>query len=474
MSAVYTRVLRQPDSVPHPAKAQTLPRASVVLAILSVVMQLTVSSNLLYIMGIHYDVPGGDPLVKINPAAYVASLALMIRLCEAGDPFGALVRLFAANRLVATFMIAMVGCMVYAAVSVGVTGTAVYIDSYLSAGILLLVLGDATSAEKRALGMVMLALYFINVVIAIVEDETHRLLIPLYLETVRAVTSKGNFRATALYDHPLNGAMMTSMAMFLLLQMRLRLWLSVVLGGTFIVGLFAFGGRAALVATVLALAGVGLWSLVADLLMRRLTMVRLLGVVGALAVGALITWFVITQTPIADRIVNQDYVDNSAKVRVIEWMIPGMMNIRELLFGVDPGKQLQLAYQVGLVAPYSAIENFWLLAFLNLGLVGFLAYLTGFLSLLADLWRRTPVFGRLMLVVIITVASTSNSLGSKSNILFVLTGALIATAGYAERDPDGAARADALTSLPIMPPPRIIPSPRFSRALQPLRPANRK
>jgi hypothetical protein len=455
------RPLMRPVQLPY--APPTAPRLSVALAMLSMVMQLTISANLLMIMGIHYDIAGGNPIVKINPATYVAVFAVAIRLYEGGDPFGALMRLFAANRLIATFVIGFISCIAYSLVTIGITGSAALIDSYLSAGIVLLVLCDISVAERRVLGVIMLSLFIINVTIGVTESLSRHLLVGLYIGTYQYKAPFEVFRGVALYDHPLTGAMMTSMGIFLLLQMRLRPLVTMVLLGWSLIGLFAFGGRADLVATVAALLAIGGWSLGTDLFNRRLTAFKLLGVIGVLILGFGLAWLVITQTSIADRIVKQDYVDTSAKVREIQFLVPGLMNFRELLLGIEVDRLPQLLSEVGLHPPFTGIENYWLVAFVNLGLVGFSVYLLAFLALLYDLWRRAPLFGRVMLLLIITVASTSNSLGAKSNILFVLAGAIIACSGFAEARP--AKRTIELRPTPAK---RLTALPHANRALVPL------
>ncbi|MHB1304575.1 MAG: VpsF family polysaccharide biosynthesis protein [Acidiphilium sp.] len=448
-------------TTPVPPEIAPPRRLSMTLGILSLILQLTVSANLLYILGIHYQQPGGNPIVKINPATYVALLALLVRLCETGDPLGALVRLFAAYRLVAVFLLAMVVILVYSAASIGLTGTAGVIDSYMSAGILVLVLHDASRARRRVLGAIMLALILLNVTIAVGETVAQRHIMPLYLNGSVYRPRPGDFRGVALYDHPLTGAMMTSMGLFLLLQMRLRLRFTLPLAAWMVVGLLAFGGRAALFASFVALFAFGAWLLVRDAIGRRLTLARLGSVLIALAAGFVIVWIVLTQTTIADRIVNQDYADSSAQARVVEWLVPSLMNAKELMFGVSVRVLTQFIHQIGFLYPFEEVENFWLLAFLSYGLIGFAIYLLGFFSFLIHLWRRSPPLGRLMLVTLIMVASTSDSLGRKSNILFVLSGVLIATTGYADRreahaihrHPDAAppSRPRALTPLAPLP-----------------------
>jgi hypothetical protein len=97
----------------------------------------------------------------------------------------------------------------------------------------------------------------------------------------------------------------------------------------------------------------------------------------------------------------------------------------------------QLCHQIGLEVPFADIENFWLATFVTLGLVGFTYFLIGFLPFVLHLWRMAAFHGRVLLATVLLVASTSNSLARKSNVLVVLTAAVVASTGFAR---DGAAR----------------------------------
>ena len=105
-----------------------------------------------------------------------------------------------------------------------------------------------------------------------------------------------------------------------------------------------------------------------------------------------------------------------------------MLDTRAWLFGTPIAETPDLIYRVGLDTALTDIENFWLLALINLGLVGFLIFAAGLACLLRHLWRVTSPWGRLSIVALILTASTSNSLGRKSNVLFVLTACVEATA----------------------------------------------
>ena len=58
--------------------------------------------------------------------------------------------------------------------------------------------------------------------------------------------------------------------------------------------------------------------------------------------------------------------------------------------------------------PKLTIENFWLLSFVSLGAVGFVLFLAGLLPFLAHLWRISPGWGRILLLCLVVVASSSS------------------------------------------------------------------
>ncbi len=109
-----------------------------------------------------------------------------------------------------------------------------------------------------------------------------------------------------------------------------------------------------------------------------------------------------------------------------------MMSPRQLLFGASAAQQTELMQRLGFGSPYNDIENFWLLSFINLGLFGFVIYLAGLLPFLAGVWRAASVMGRLALVATMAIATTSNSLARKSDILFTLIAAIFAMRGFGE------------------------------------------
>jgi hypothetical protein len=103
------------------------------------------------------------------------------------------------------------------------------------------------------------------------------------------------------------------------------------------------------------------------------------------------------------------------------------------VLGASIERVRDIIFQIGLRMPFNDIENFWLVMLINLGILGFVFYLIGFVPLLWHLWKRNTYVPKIMLVCIILVASTSNSLGRKCNILTVAVPAIVATTAFARR-----------------------------------------
>ena len=55
---------------------------SVRWAAVAITLHFFLSSSLLFICGINYDVPGGNPLIKFHPSTYVVVIAAMFALKE--------------------------------------------------------------------------------------------------------------------------------------------------------------------------------------------------------------------------------------------------------------------------------------------------------------------------------------------------------------------------------------------------------
>jgi hypothetical protein len=239
------------------------------------------------------------------------------------------------------------------------------------------------------------------------------------------------FRGQAFYTHPLAGAMVTAMALFLVLGMRLPGWLKAAAFAAFVIGLMSFGGRAALITTVLMIAAATLFQMASGLATRRLNV----GFLGAFIAGVILlpALFVVltTYTDVGMRITSHLYLDESADIRIIQWRVLDLLNLHDVLFGVPLDRVELFKVQVGLVGAGADIENPWLLTFLNLGAIGF-PFLIGALFLFMwHLGRRADTsIGWLLIIATLLICSTSNSLGRKTSDLVFLAGFVTALSGF--------------------------------------------
>jgi hypothetical protein len=407
--------------------------AGFVLAGLSLVLSLTVSANLLYVLGIDYAHPGGNPLVKIHPATWAIAGALLLLVLP--DPVGRLRSAMRRDPSLAWFMVLMTMTMIYSAVSVGVSGATVYVESYLAAGVLALVCRELPEWQRRLLGLLVLGLVVGNAALAVAETVGQFHLVPVYLEETALVDEPGAFRSSALFDHPLTGAMLTMVGLFAALSFRLRAVLLVPILGLFGVALLAFGGRAALGVTVLGVLLVTARWVLGDLFGRRLQAGRM-ALLAAMSVLLPIACAVLVMcTGIGGRVAGKLYLDSSAQSRGAEWLVLGLLDLRAWLFGSPIANTPELIYRIGLQSALTDIENFWLMAFVNLGIVGFVGFVCALCCLMRHLWRVASPWGRVAIVALMVTASTSNSLGRKCNVLMILVACVEAGGAFGREKP---------------------------------------
>ena len=408
----------------------SLPRTVRLLLFAAVGLQLTVSANLLYLLGIDYAHPGGNPLGKFHPATYLLALAMF--LAWRTRPIGG------ANprppRELRFFLGAMFAVMVWSTLFVGPSGVAVYVESYAVAGLFAVMVHRLDAATRLTLARLTAALVAFNVVLALGETIAHAHLVPIYLEETPLQDAPGEFRPSALYDHPLTGSAVTMMALLTLPDLRLRPWLTGAATCLLALGLVSFGERTAL--------GIGLAFLAARiggiefgaLLHRRVGPLHLLRVAAGAGAVAIALAVVVSATSIGERLGAHAGVDGSASARIDEWRILGLLDLHGWMFGTPIADFPRLIYKIGLTYPLTGIESFWLFALLDLGLIGFAIWGTALFAFLRHLWRNGSTAGRMATIALLLAASTSNSLGRKCNILFVLV-ACMAPGAAAKRSP---------------------------------------
>ncbi len=393
----------------HQATANRLAFKMVWFAVL---LELTVSANLLTWAGIPYVSEGGSLLVKLHPGTDLLAAGFGILLAGRGG-WSVLAR----DRPLLLFFAAMTACLAYAAALTGVGNLIVLLDTFLPAGLLALILSQASAGQLGKLRRLMQTLIAGNAALAVVETAMQFNVVPLYLNEAAYHALTEDFRPTALFDHPLTASVMTMLGLALA---PTRGAFRIVYLGLMWAALVAYGGRMA-VAAALAMLGVGFGVRTTRLVLRKdsrgvSNLAAAAAVVGA---GGLMVGIALA-AGFGTRLSGHLYWDSSAQVRLAQWQLLDKLDCWQLLFGTRRGDLLALLTPLWLGPGVEVIENFWLLMFAGLGVAGFPLFVLGLAALLCWCWRRSALEGRLLVLAVMLVASTSNSLGRKSNILICL------------------------------------------------------
>ena len=391
-------------------------------------------ANLLFVFGIDYAAPpdGGGMMQKFHPATYAiiaAALATQIELRGTTLSPWAIFRRTPGIPLLLLMMVA-VSCV--SLLGNGPSGVALYMENYISAGLLALVGAACPPRWQRGFGHAVALATLVCAPIVLLENALQEHIVPYYVNGLTLVDLPGQFRGAALFDHPLTGAAVTMMGVFLVAQGWRRAFMKPLALALLFMAMVAYGGRVALAMTVLAQAAMLAGAALLGMVRGRGALRPILLLLGGAAFAVLAGTALIAFSDIGERIANTFYFDDSAQIRAVQWNVLGMLDLRQALFGVPLADQSQLTFEIGLDYAFADIENFWLLSFISLGAVGFVLFLAGLLPFLAHLWRISPGWGRVLLLCLVVVASSSNSLGRKSNLLFLLTAALLGASATEE------------------------------------------
>ena len=288
----------------------------------------------------------------------------------------------------------------------GAAGLAYFVDTLIGPAVLVLLLADISPVNRSRLFKLVILLVLANALIAVGEAVTRTHVV---IDTVFDFTSP--FRATALLGHPLNNALISAPVMLFaagfgrLPTSRLAAVLLLV------AAMLAFGGRAAtaLSAVFIALM-LGAFALRqlrrGTMPLQSLIAIPLIVIFAPLSIGVL--WFT---TNIAERLQSKLFFDSSARARVNLFNVFDFVSTSEIWFGVTGRAVVALTE---FIPNSKTIENFWVFMILQMGVLMFVPYLAGLLGFLAHLWRRTTATGRFAIVLFMLVASTNNSLTSKT------------------------------------------------------------
>jgi hypothetical protein len=386
--------------------------------IVGVAIYLLLSPQALSALGIPYDEPGGsNPLAKIHPGTWLIVVACGLTLTAHGNPLRTAGAFLSTHRLLAGYFGCQLFVLAWAVAWHGSSGAANIIDSLLMPFVALATLLMLEAARRYRCLELIVALLVLNALIGLGESLMHQRLIPLTIGHYEVI--EDIFRPSALFGHPLTNSMVTATLLPAVLYLRVSpawrgalavlLWISVL----------AFGGRTAFVLSTLAYGLCVVVLLARSVSQGRFSYVQLIGGLLFGMLGIVLLAAVIATTGIGERIFASLSWDGSAAVRVRVWEVVDHLRIQDLLVGVDPTDMPRLNDQIGL-AESEAIENFWLVMFLKLGWPGFLAFVSAMAFAFAWLWRSSHGAMRVACCLFFVIATSNNSLATKTDALVLL------------------------------------------------------
>jgi hypothetical protein len=414
------------------------------LATLALVVEFTVSANLLTAAGSLYVSDGGWLAEKLHPGSYLAAGAMAARLASGGHPVRATWSLAWREPDLALFLAAIAFCVLYAAAMTGPGNLITLLDSFLPAGMIGAALAGMTNVESARLQNVLRALLLLNACVALGEAAMGAHLVPIDPVIPERAA---DFRPTSLYDHPLTGAAATMLGMFLLPDPARRPLAACAYGTCMFAALLVFGGRAALLLTVLFMAGWYACCVGQKVAQRCVTPAQLTPVLTAAAAGGAALCGVLA-TGLGERLVAHLYWDPSARARLDQLQILKLLNTPQLVFGCRRADLVAMIEPLRLQSGVDVLENFWLLMFVSLGALCFPVFMVGMLALVRSLWRRSDAPGRMMIAALLVAASASNSLGRKSTLLVLLVACVMASGTRVSRSHRGVLAVEFRSALP--------------------------
>lgn len=396
---------------------------------LGLLLYLTVSPPLLTVLNIPYDAPTGNFVFKLHPGTYLIVSAFMLAHASRGNPLRSLLQLLREQGALALYFGVTVFLLLYSVLRYGPSGSAFIIETLMMpviAGLLLVMFDDVT---QRRLFMLIYSMIVVNALIAIFESATHIRLVP-HTVAGGVALKEDIFRSTALLGHPLNNALITGPLVVLAMGFRLTLFKKVVLLSILILGLLSFGGRTSFLVTS-GLMGLYLSiTFLRDMIRGRYGYLEILGaLITAIAFLAAIIGLVLL-TGLGERIFAHLFWDDSANVRVRAWHVFDYMDESDLIFGMSPTTITTIIYRLKLIYPLETIENFYLAMLMQMGLVGFIPFILSLWTMAKMLWRNTGGPGRLAIILFFAIASSNNSLSSKTCALTIFVATALGSRAY--------------------------------------------
>lgn len=352
-----------------------------------------------------YTTEGGNFIGKIHPGNY------LMMFCAGLLYLGPGLRFHADDvpllRSVIIFLAVLSAICVFNFAQ-GRTGAAGYVlDIYVTTAVAIVFVLAMPFQWRAVLGKLIVFMMVVNAVLAIIEFNIGRLLIPPTLVPAE-------FRPTGFLGAALNAGVVNITVAIMLIGLRINTLLKVVGVTILVFGIFISGSRTAMIFSTVAMP---LAILVSAYVRKEgfsigVTALLLLAA-GIIAVPLL--FFVASELGLLSRF-QTGYVDDSAQTRIDIYRVFEFVEWKDILFGANILEIRKIAQQT---LGIEHIESPIIFFVFDMGLIGSLCFVAVFANLLISLGRKThPTIG-IGLLFFVTLAATNNTLSSKVPSVFV-------------------------------------------------------
>jgi hypothetical protein len=375
-----------------------------------VTLMFTVSSGLLWNLGINYGGITGSVATKIHPATYLATLTFAVLILVRRNPASFFVTLVTRHAGTLAFLLSILVLGAYIALD-GRKGIATIFDTYLLAVMASLIMAELDSRDIARVEKLIHVLLACNAAMALGEYLIDHRVFPFRFEGMAFEWDK---RSTALIGHPLENALITGVYVMALLagggpsMPKLLRPAALLLQ---LAALVPFGGRSALLATLGVMTVWLIPRIVGVLRGARIPLPAfaaaavlipmLLLAVGLFAVGGFFDVML-------DRFANDG---GSAKSRVLMFEIFSQLSPGEIIMGANGDLIDAMRRTMGLEW---GIENPVVRLLLYQGVVFTSFLVAGFVLFLVELGRRMRPGYAMPLVFYLVIINSYESIANKT------------------------------------------------------------
>jgi hypothetical protein len=374
---------------------------------LAIVVSMGLSGQLLNLI-YPYSTPGGSFIGKIHPGSYLllgcAALLVMrqglIRTVHAH---------FYGQLAILQFLVVVIFIAIFNVVRFGPNGAAYLADTFMAAPLAVLLASHLGSRERYKIAEIILILVFINSLLTIAELLLRQNLIPHDNEI-----GASYFRASGLFGHPLANGLMTAPLLPLLLITSWSSLKKAVVASVYILSILACGARGALVIGAPLFLGAITFGIAQNVWRGRLRGDVGLAVPWAAIIGAGVFTYLLIETSFGARFMERGLYDENAAVRVGVFNVLSYLSPDDLWHGIDTTSYEAILNKY---PDIEIIENFWINLILSFGIPLFFLFCISFILFISCFSRLAAaeiIFATLSFMLI---ASTNNSLSTKSAAL---------------------------------------------------------